>query len=117
MKIDRKATCSQGHRPIQRMNDNARSRTAIISDDIEVAKVLPYQPNTLVAFMNTPEAVHSTNNIVGPPRRYTFTCAYADIKPRDAVLVVGGAFADTSAITIERVHGQPCGSRAGSSDV
>lgn len=37
-------------------------------------KLLPYRPNTLVSFLNSPRSVHGTKNIEGlAPRRYIFT--------------------------------------------
>jgi hypothetical protein len=52
-------------------------------------KILPYQPNTLVSFMNTPDAVHSTNDVEGPQRQYVFTCMQTEIAPGDAMLDIG----------------------------
>jgi hypothetical protein len=59
-------------------------------DTVEQAVVLlPYEPNCLVSFINTPEAVHSTNPVEGPPRRYIFSCMQTTNDPGDAVITVG----------------------------
>lgn len=34
---------------------------------------IPFKENTLIAFVNTPNAVHGTSNAPGPHRRYIFT--------------------------------------------
>lgn len=34
---------------------------------------IPFKENTLIAFLNTPKAVHGTSNVPGRPRRYIFT--------------------------------------------
>jgi hypothetical protein len=58
--------------------------------EAERALVLPYQRNSLVSFINTPEAVHSTNPVEGPPRRYIFSCMEADIALGEQTIIVGG---------------------------
>lgn len=64
---------------------------------IERAGILPYRANTLVSFMNTPEAVHSTNDIAGPRRRYIFSCIQADIEIGNADITIGGSLTDRAA--------------------
>jgi hypothetical protein len=44
-------------------------------DDVEPTGSMPYHPNTLASFLNTPLAIHASPNVPGPSRRYTFTAA------------------------------------------
>lgn len=43
--------------------------------EVERAGQMPYHPNTLASFLNTPLAIHASPDIPGPSRRYTFTAA------------------------------------------
>ena len=58
-------------------------------DTIERASILPYKPNCLVSFINTPEAVHGTNQIAGPARRYIFSCMSADVEIGTGDITIG----------------------------
>jgi hypothetical protein len=54
-------------------------QTFVFADDeIEPAGAMPYHPNTLASFLNTPLAIHASPDVPGPARRYTFTAAVMD---------------------------------------
>jgi hypothetical protein len=58
-------------------------------ETVEPAVVLPYRENCLVSFMNTPEAVHSTNPVDGPSRRYIFSCMQASVEIGSGNITIG----------------------------
>jgi hypothetical protein len=45
------------------------------ADEVEEAGLMPYHPNTLASFLNTPLSIHASPDVPGPARRYTFTAA------------------------------------------
>jgi hypothetical protein len=50
-------------------------------NDTEPVAMMPYRANQLFSFVNTPEAIHSSNNTVsGPARRYVFSCMTAPVE-------------------------------------
>lgn len=61
------------------------SQTYIFAEDeVEEAGSIPYHPNTLASFLNTPLAIHASPKVPGPARRYTFTAAVmSGVSPPD----------------------------------
>lgn len=60
---------------------------------------IPFKENTLIAFLNMPNAVHGTSNAPGPHRRYIFTGMAMN---RDAFNEGVQGTVHTSAFTIQR---------------
>jgi hypothetical protein len=62
-------------------------------DEIEYCFTVPYRPNTLVAFLNTPFSVHGTIEIPDMvARRYFFVCNWwkEKAKHKDIAVLPGG---------------------------
>lgn len=60
---------------------------AFAADEVEQAGLMPYHPNTLASFLNTPISIHASPDVPGPARRYTFTAAVmAGVSAPDRVI-------------------------------
>lgn len=63
------------------LNGSHRAIATFDEEFLDVDRILPYEPNTLIGWVNTPYAIHASPVTYGRRRRYSFSCACLATKP------------------------------------
>jgi hypothetical protein len=73
LKDSRRVDCKSMFMPFDPRNGAREACVAFADDAVEPVLALPYEPNTMVAFLNTPASIHASPRTT-IRRRYAFSC-------------------------------------------